>query len=269
MAARISRRSMFVASMSLALHGGVVAVLLVIAGVRAIPPVIELTPIEVFDPKPPPPQPPPGPSGPGTQPGAGHTAKTGTFGRRGHDAPTHSHSRAPVAQDPLADLTVSYDQPTGPDPGTLNGTTGSGTGTGLTGIGTGDGDGYGRFGDGAGTLSIPLPSLARPPRPRHDYRESIIRGSHKFGGDTLRLDLSIDRRGVVRQVSVAKGLDDLLDLRAIELARTFEFYPALDRDGEPTSGTFQWVFVISIAYTNEDDGKPEKSEAPEARRLLF
>ena len=73
MAARISRRSMFVGSMSLALHGGVVAVLLVLAGVHAIPPVIELTPIEVFDPPPPLPQPPPGPSGPGMQPGAGNT----------------------------------------------------------------------------------------------------------------------------------------------------------------------------------------------------
>jgi hypothetical protein len=153
--------------MSLALHGGVVAVLLVIAGVRPLSPAIELTPIKVFDPPSSPPQSPPGPLGPGTQPGAGNTAKTETYGQRGHDAPPHSHSRAPVAQDPLADLTVSYDQPTGPDPGTLNGTAGSGAGTGLAGIGTGNGARYGRFGSGAGTLSIPRPSLARLPRPEN------------------------------------------------------------------------------------------------------
>jgi hypothetical protein len=83
--------------------------------------------------------------------------------------------------------------------------------------------------------------------------------------------------GVVAVLLVIAGgraTPPVIELTPIEvfdppLARTFEFYPALDRDGEPTSGTFQWVFVISIAYTNEDDGKPEKSETPEARRLLF
>jgi hypothetical protein len=172
-----------------------------------------------------------------------------------------------VAHDPLADLAISYDVPTGPDPGTLNGTTGTGAGTGLLGIGTGAGNGFGRYGDGVGTMSIPVPSQARPPRPRHDYRESVIRGSHKFGGQSLRLALTVDPRGIVRQVRVEQGVDDVLDQRAIELARTFEFYPALDAAGEPTSGTFQWVFVISIAYNNETDAPP--LGVPEARRILF
>jgi len=270
MVARVSRRSMLVGSTSLALHGGMIALLLVIAGAHTVPPLLELTPIEVFDPPPAPPEPPPGPSGPGKQPGAGNTAKTGTFGRRGHDAPPHSHSRAPVVHDPLADLNVSYDVPTGPDPGTLHGTTGDGAGTGLTGIGTGDGKGFGRFGDGEGTLSIPLPSLARPPRPKHDYRESIIRGSHSFGGQTLRLILAIDARGVVRHARVAHGLDPDLDQRAIEVARSFEFYPALDRAGEPTSGTFPWSFVISVAYVNEHDESPGPATIErESRRPIF
>jgi hypothetical protein len=245
---------MFAGSVSLALHGGLVVLAVVIVGARGVrPPVIELVPLDGGEPPPPPPPPPPGPSGPGKQAGAGNSAKTGTLGRRGHDAPPHAHSRAPAIADPLADLTVSYDQPSGPVPGNLAGTTGVGAGAGLTGIGTGAGDGFGRFGDGPGTLSIPLPSLARPPRPRHSYRDAVMRGSHKFGGATVRVVLIIDRRGAVRQVRLVHGVDQRVDQRAIDLARTFEFEPALDADGQPTYGGFPWAFVINTEYSKDDD----------------
>ncbi|HEU4733400.1 MAG TPA: energy transducer TonB [Kofleriaceae bacterium] len=261
---RIPARSKLAGSISLALHGGLGVLALVFAGTAGTrgqrPPVIELVPVDVVGP-PPAPTPPPGPSGPGKHPGAGNTAKTGTLGRRGHDAPPHSRSRAPAIADPLADLTVSYDQPSGPDPGSELGTIGTGTGAGLTGIGTGAGNGFGRFGDGPGTLSIPLPSLARPPRPRHSYRDSVIRGSHKFGGGTVRVILTIDPRGAVRQVRLVHGLDEQLDRRAIDLARSFEFEPALDAEGKPAYGRYSWSFVINTEYTR-DENEPGDDPGP-------
>jgi hypothetical protein len=238
---------MFAGSVSLALHGGMVVLALVILGARgAEPPVIELTPIELVAPPPPAPLAMPGPSAPGTQSGASASPRMGALGRRGHDAPQRSQTRAPAVADPLADVEVSYETDAPPDPGPPDGTTGPGRGTGLIGAGLGNGAGYGYLGDGPGALRVPPPpaSLARPPRPKHSYRDWELPAVGKFAGSIIEFMLTIDSHGHVDSVRLVKGVTESLDRRAADLARGFEFYPALTSAGEPTSGHYRWQFVI-------------------------
>ena len=261
MGRRVSRRSMFAGSASLVLHGGAVLLVLAIVGVRgAAPPVIELTPIEVVEPPPPAPLPMPGPSAPGTQSGASASPKMGALGRRGHDAPQRSQTRAPAVADPYADLEVSYETDARPDPGPPDGTTGLGRGTGLLGAGLGSGAGYGYLGDGPGALRVPPPpaSLARPPRPRYSYSDFQLTKVKEFIGSTVVLALAIDPHGVVNSVRVLESVDPSLDRRASDIARTFEFEPALDSRGEPTWGPYRWKFVIVDRGDDEasDDNAP-------------
>ncbi len=247
MTGRVSHRSMFAGSFSLALHGGLVLLVFLLAGVRVVQPprVIELTEIQVIAPPPPPP-PPPGPSRSGTRAGAGNTAKMGALGRRGHDALPRSQTRAPAVANPFADLAVSYETPTLPDPGNPAGTTGHGVGAGLFGTGTGSGAGFGVLGDGPGTLQVPPPppSLARPPRPKDDYSDWTIPGSHEFANQILVVELSVDPHGNVRNVRVLQGVVDWIDTYASAVARGYKFYPALSDSGEPTSGHYLWKFLI-------------------------
>src|SRR5205823_6559045 len=123
------------------------------------------------------------------------------------------------------------------------GTTGAGIGAGLLGEGAGSGDGAGQF--GLGNLAVPpAPSLARPPRPKSDYRNGDFRAGRQFAGAVVRLELSIDPRGSVRNVRLLQGVDDAIDQHAIELAKRFEFHPALDDAGQPTWGRHRWEFVL-------------------------
>jgi len=273
MTSRVSHQSIFAGSVSLALHGGVVLFAFLIAGVRVVQPprVIELTEIQVVAPPPPP----PGPSRSGTRAGAGNTAKMGALGRRGHDALPHSQTRTPAVANPFADLAVSYETPTLPDPGSLAGTTGLGVGTSLFGTGTGSGAGFGSLGDGPGILQVPPPppSLARRPRPKNSHSASIILGSHEFANKTLLVELSIDPRGNVRDVRILEGLSDRLDTHAAAIARGYKFYPALSDNGEPTSGTYRWKFVINDVVEGDDDamsdqGTAEVSKARLSTRIL-
>jgi hypothetical protein len=48
----------------------------------------------------------------------------------------------------------------------------------------------------------------------------------------------------VRNVRIAKGVDDYIDQEAVALASRFEFYPALDDDGRPIASRHGWEFVI-------------------------
>lgn len=266
MTSRVSHRSMFAGSVSLALHGGVVLLAFLIAGVRVVQPprVIELTEIQVVAPPPPP----PGPSRSGTRAGSGNTAKMGALGRRGHDAMPRSQTRAPAVANPFADLAVSYETPTLPDPGSPAGTTGQGVGTGLFGTGTGAGAGYGSLGDGPGLLQVPPPppSLARPPRPKNSHSASIILGSHEFANKTLLVELNIDPHGNVRDVRILEGLSNRLDTSAAKIARDYKFYPALSDNGEPTSGHYLWKFVINDISEDDreddDGGRAEPEDGP-------
>ncbi len=228
---------------SVAAHGGVLLLVLTLAGARVArqPALVELTPIQVVEP--PPPEPPPASPGHGTQLRPIASTNAGTLGRRGHDAPPRSQTHAPAAVDPLADVVVSYETPTGLAPGNEAGATGAGIGAGLFGDGTGHGAGGGAFGVGA-VPPVPAPSLARPPRPRTDYHKWDFRAAPAFAGATVRVELSIDPGGSVRQVRVLKGVDDYVDRRAADVARRFEFYPALNDAGQPTWGLHRWEFVI-------------------------
>lgn len=264
MVQRFSRRSMVAALGSLVLHGGAVALVIAFAlpephrvvqrsatelvAIESIaaPPAPTLAPVR-------------GPIGPGAQPAVRPSLNAGAVGRRGHDLPKRSMTRAPRVPDPYADLAISYDTPTGPDPGSPMGTTGPGFGESLAGIGGGGGGGLHPpplLASVPPPPPPPPPSLARPPRPKYSYSETEIRGSHKFAGKVIRLVLAIDERGVVRVTRIVQGVDLRLDERARELAERFEFEPALDQAGHPTAGTYPWYFVIPFAPYDPLDHAP-------------
>lgn len=247
-AASPSRRSALAGVVSVGIHGGaLLAAALIVAHHDREPPVIELTPIQVVAAPvalapPAPPQPAPVMATPGSPQHSSTSASTGTLGRRGRDAPQRSQTRAPATPDPFADVVVSYDKPTGPDPGNEAGTTGAGVGAGLLGDGTGNGTGMGQF--GVGNVPPAPPSLARPPRPRSDYKNWNFRADRRFAGATVLVELSIDAAGHVRNVAVLRGVDESIDQHAATLARRFEFYPALDDGGKPIWGRHNWEFLL-------------------------
>jgi TonB family protein len=258
------------ALLTVALHGGLLVLVYAFAGARVgrSPHPIELTEIAVVAAPPPPPP-------PASQPNAPKKALTGMRGHRGHDAPQRSLSHAPAVQDPFADLSVGYEAPvTSPDPGTRAGVTGDGTGTGRFGLGSGAGAPHR---DPVADLRVPPPpppppSLARPPRPRYDYRDSVILGSARFSGATVKVHLDIDAQGVPHDVKVVQHVDDDIDRDAIDLARRFRFEPALDDDGQPVPGGFTWSFVIKtsiptgevpdMCLTPQNNGPPLRLPCP-------
>jgi TonB family protein len=145
-------------------------------------------------------------------------------------------TRAPA--DPYANLVMHYDAPPATDPGNRDGDTGAGLGSGLLGEGVGGND------FGVGTVPPPPVSRARPPHPKDDYSQWDFHAASMFRGAIVRLELTVDPAGSVRDVRILKGVDDQIDLRATELARRFQFFPALDDDGRPTWGRHGWEFVI-------------------------
>lgn len=166
----------------------------------------------------------------------------------GAGARTHVHrepvARAPVAVRSLADLTISYDAPTGdgaPDsPADATG------GAERPGIGASVATWRA---DGVATLAIPEPvrvSLARAPRPKHDYSKLRIPGASRFAGEAVKLELTIDVHGKVRSVQLLQGVDRGLDRKTVALVRTFEYEPALDDDGVAIQGTSRWDVQIVV-----------------------
>jgi TonB family protein len=238
-----SRRPLLAGGVSLAVHAGLVvgAVALASGGVSRETRPASLTPIEVVEvPPPAPPPPPPNPGSTGTQVASLTSGSAGTLGRHGHGAP-RSVSRAPAAADPLADVVVSYDAQTSDDAGHEDGTVGLGIGAGL--IGDGAGAGGGSF--GLGNVP-PAPSLARPPRPRSNYRHWDFRAAPVFAGGLIRIELTIAPDGSVRDARLLKGVDSYVDRHAVAHARGFRFYPALNDAGQPTWGRHGWEFVIGV-----------------------
>ena len=192
------------------------------------------------------------PGAPGTPARAHTNERAGHRGHRGHSAvPLTS---APPTNDPFAELSIKYDgvdrEARRPGAGTSDDGTGPGAGA------RGDGRGLGidaPLGLGAGgSLRVPPappappapPSQARPPRAKHDYSRWAFRGAQEYGGKKLLLKLELDASGRVTAVRVLKSVDRHLDARAIEVARRFEFHPALDDAGRPIAGAHRWEFVI-------------------------
>jgi hypothetical protein len=241
------------------LHGGLLVLALALAGVRVAraPRPVELTSIEVVAPSrlplasPLASSPAPGHAAPVARPVVPVVpvvpiVNAGTHGRRGGDTVRRSQSRGPAAPDSLADLKLSYEDPTNFTSNNRAETAiGRGRDARQSGIGAGAGS---PLDDNLATMQIPGPSpvsLARPPRPRFDYRDLRLRTSvRRFAGQTIKVVLVIDAEGRVRDVRLLQGVDDRLDQRTIELARSFVFEPAWDDAGAPVPGSSRWDFLI-------------------------
>jgi len=228
-------RRMVALLLSVIVHGGgaLIAALAVGHAVATPPRAVELIPIELVVP-PAAPSPARAPERAVARISAG--GPSGVPGRRTSNAAPHAESHAPPS--PFADLAVHIDAPTDPSPGAA-GTAGTGRGTGLTGSGLGAGG----TGDGVGRLGVP--SLARAAAPKHDYRRWNFRTDRRFAGAAVDVELTIDPGGAVRAVRVVHGVNEAIDQHAVETARDFEFYPALDAGGDPTWTHFRWEFLIA------------------------
>jgi TonB family protein len=245
MTSLLSRRSMFAGSASLTFHAALLALALVLVGVRAAnPPPPDLAPIEILAPA-------LGPIGTGPTlgqaAGSGQTTLTGAPSKPGHAPPKRSFTHAPPVHDPYADVVIGYDTPSAADPGSTAPSTGLGFGTATIGAGLGAGTGFGDGGDGPGIgTGVPEPprSHARPPRPKQEYLAWGLPAVRQFVGKTVTVELYIDPAGSVRKVVVLQGVAPSLDQQASDIARSFEFAPALKADGVPRWGTFRWDFKI-------------------------
>jgi len=235
-----SHRSRVAAGITVALHIGLLLAVAWFAGPRATrpPALVGLTPVELVEPPPAAPQP------PAVLPPTGvrvvKDPVPGTLGRRGHDAP--QRSQAPVVSDPRNELSVHYDAPASLEAGNPAGTIGTGIGASLMGEGTGD----------IGQLEVPPPprSQARPARPKHDYTKWEFRADPRYAGRMVRIGLKLDADGRVLDAMVIESVDGPIDLHALDFARRFEFYPALNDTGTPIPSSYVWEFVIVAATTN-------------------
>lgn len=260
---RLPRHAMLAGGTSLALHGALLMLLLLVGLHAQAPDVVLLPPIELQAPELVPISSVPGPSGEGTLAGAGNTPKAGAIGRRGHDAPKRSFTKAPAVADPYADVVIGYDAPDTADPGSAAGALiGTGLGISIEGTGIGNGAGFGHFGDGPG---MPAPSAARPPRPKHAYTHEKLKAVRTYAGQRVVVGLIIDPQGRVRKVGILHGVTADIDRQAIALARTFEFQPALRDDGQPRWGSYRWDFIIEYPPPDEVDQLPP----PEPSRSIL
>lgn len=241
---------MLVGSVSLALHGGLVVLVIVAVGegVRESPPEPSvLTPVEIVQAAPPRPSTPRAvkPVVSPTQP----TANAVPRARRQQVARPQPNTLP--ANRSLADLTIGYDDPTnfaervatrGPVTGDVKGLR-IGKGLEL------------RAEDSVATMPIPQPvvvSRARPPRPKFDYTQLRLVGASKFAGRTIKVLLVVDTSGRVREVRLLEGVDRDLDRRTVTLVHNFEFEPALDDDGVPIRGGQRW----DIQIIEDEDAAP-------------
>jgi hypothetical protein len=254
---RRARRRAVVILASLAIHGALLVLALAIPSSTVAeepPPSATVSVIDIDVPSPREPLPPQRqllaavsrPGTPGTAVRAHDTQAAGLRGRRGRSATPLV--TAPPAADPFSELSIKYDGVDLHDPRPGGGTADEGIGPGAGQLGPGRGLGLdGPLGLGTGgSLRVPPvpPSQARPPRPKYPYHRWPFRAPSELGGSKLLLELSIDARGEVTAVRLLHGVDRRVDGRAIETARRFEFYPALDDAGRPTAGLHRWEFVL-------------------------
>jgi hypothetical protein len=242
------RRSRLAGSTSLALHGGLLLVV-VLAGQRVAhspQQPISLTAIELVTPAPASPSTPL----PDGNPVARATSPTANVEARGRRQQVQrSQPKAPAAKLSHADLKISYDHPSNfAKPATTIDEAGDPSRSGI-------GKGVDRqLGDEIANMPIPQPpvaSLARAPRPRHDYSKLRLRGASRFAGQTIKVVLKVDPYGRVRGVQLLEGVDRDLDRRVIALVHDFQFEPALDEEGAAIPGTSRWNLELV-----EDEHEP-------------
>jgi Gram-negative bacterial TonB protein C-terminal len=237
------RRSMMAGSASLALHIALVGLAVVLTGelVGDAPAQPSLTSIEVVDAprRPGPPVPvqvaPPSPI---AQPQAmAHS-------RRGPEPPRPAQTKPAAVKELLDDVTVSYDDP---DNFKTSDASDEPAQADRAPLSSAIASGGHVSEDGLATLQMPAPasaSLARPPKPRHDYHKLRMHSVKQFAGLTIKILLSVDEHGVVSDVRVVQGIESDLDRRTVALVRQFLFEPALDDVGTPVPGTSPWNILI-------------------------
>ena len=165
---------------------------------------------------------------------------------------------APVTVRSLPDVTISYDDAASsatPDPTTTDGVGGDG----RSGIGASIAT-ISRT-SGIANIDIPQPpvSLARPPKPKHDYSKLRIPGASKFAGEIVKVELTIDVHGEVRRVQLLQGVNRELDRKTVALVHAFEYDPALDDAGVATQGTSRWdVQIVQDEDANMFDSARER-----------
>jgi hypothetical protein len=245
---------MLAGSVSLALHGGLLASVAIVVAIRGQlaehAPRVAYTSVEIVSAAAPVLPPAPRAAPPSVRPAAVR-ASAEARGRR--EPAQRSQPSAPVVSETLADLEVHYD-----DPDNFAGDTAAAAGSESRGRRSGIGGSIGSQAEGGlATMAIPTPSpvsLARPPRPKHDYTKLYLRAASKFAGKTIKVVLTVDATGRVRAVQLIEGVDRDLDRRTIALVNAFEFQPALDDNGEAIQGTSRWNIEII-----EDESEPFKA----------
>jgi outer membrane biosynthesis protein TonB len=244
---------MLAGSASLAVHGVVVSLVVVLVGKRVAspPPAASLlTLVEVIDAAPGPPALPPK----GTSPTAPPTPTVKKVARAARPQVQRSQSSAPAAPESLADLTIGYDDPNNfaaKGPSRLD----NAGDTPQRGISTGI---QNQSGGSVATMNIPQPkvvSLARPPRPKGDYSRLRLAGASKFAGRMIRVVLTVGPSGRVRGVRLLQGVDRDLDRRTLTLIGNFEFEPALDDDGVAVRADMP----CNIEIVEDEDNVPFQS----------
>lgn len=193
----------------------------------------------------------------GVAPGPRTVAPPGVARAGARDSRQVEHHYAERQHDePYGNTLVSYERGDRPTP----------NGTALVGDGAGSalfGSGYSTLGDGTGGgggFAIPHVSHARGPSPRRDYSTSHILLPHEYSGQTVIVDLVIDARGNIARETLVQGLhaasaetntalgrDDRDSVVRTILAtiQKYEFYPALDDDGHPTTGAYRWAWQLT------------------------
>lgn len=242
LAALARRRSMVAGATSVALHGALAALATALAGslVAHAPRRPAVTDIEIVNAVRIPDLPVAAHASP---PAAIPAPRPVARGRRAPEAPQRSPSRPAAIKDVLDDVKLSYD-----DPDNFAGRPADAPVDGERRVRSALGAGVDRSADaGLATLQMPAPasaSLARAPRPKHDYHQLRMHSVSQFAGLTIKLLLMIDARGVVREVRVLQGVERHLDERTVALVHKFEFEPALDDVGTPIAGSQRWDIQI-------------------------
>ena len=248
-AALLSRRSTLAGSVSLALHGGLLLLAVVLVGARVAPAPhqIALTMVEIVAPSRPSPAPAPEPAAP--VPAIAPAPAPRAPARPAPAAPARATSIAEAL-----DLKVSY---SARDNFASNPSTEAPADGESRGFDAGrliNTDSRRQLEDSLAHLDIPAPprvSLARPPHEKRNSHQLRLPSVRRFAGMHMKLVLTIDAQGRVSHVELIQGIDGQLDLRVVGLARHFEFDPALDDDGAPTPGTSRW----DIEIIDDDHGQ--------------